>query len=87
VQVLKRVLAEIASGNIGNTLELAVATGVSAAMIETVVGDLERRGLLERAGACGSGCGACATESACASKAQASAWMLTARGRRYAEGC
>jgi hypothetical protein len=85
VRVLKRILATVADGNIGNTTELAAATGISAAMIEAVVGDLERRGLLQRAGACGSGCGACATESACASKAQASAWMLTAQGRRYAE--
>lgn len=83
--MLRKLLSTVASGRIGNTAELAVAIDASPAMVEVMVGELERRGLLQRAGDCGAVCTGCPTESACGPKAAASAWMLTAAGHRYAE--
>lgn len=83
--MLKRLLATMASGGVGSTAELAVAIDASPAMVEVMVAHLERRGLLQRAGDCGSACGGCPTEAACDPAAKGNAWMLTAAGRRYAE--
>ena len=83
--MLKIVLTQVGAGRIGNTAELAAAMDASPAMVEALVGELERRGLLQRAGDCGSACTGCPTELECGQKTQASAWMLTAAGRRYAE--
>jgi Mn-dependent DtxR family transcriptional regulator len=85
VRVLKRLLSTIAAGRIANTAELAAAMDASPAMVEALVDELERRGLLQRAGDCGSVCTGCPTELACGQQGQASAWLLTAAGRRYAE--
>jgi hypothetical protein len=82
--VLRKVLATVAEGRVGSTAELAAAIDASPAMVEVVVAELERRGLLQRAGECGAACGGCPSESACDPRAQASAWMLTSAGRRYA---
>jgi Mn-dependent DtxR family transcriptional regulator len=83
--VLKRLLEEVATGRIGSTAELATALGASSAMVAAMVDELERRKLLHRAGNCGSSCTACPAGTECAPKARASAWMLTAAGRRHAE--
>lgn len=83
--MFKRLLSAVASGQVGNTAELAAAIEVSPAMVEAMVAELERRGLLQRAGDCGSTCAGCPSESACDPAAQGTAWMLTAAGRRYAE--
>jgi Mn-dependent DtxR family transcriptional regulator len=83
--VLKQVLTAVATGRIGNTAELAEAIGASTAMVAAMVAELERRGLLERAGECGTTCTACPAGPECGSNARASAWMLTAAGRRQAE--
>jgi hypothetical protein len=83
--VLKRILTKVAAGQVGSTAELAVAMQASPAMVEAMVGELERRGLLLRAGDCGSACAGCPTEVACGPKAHGGAWMLTAAGRRCAE--
>jgi predicted transcriptional regulator of viral defense system len=85
VRVLKRLLSTIAAGQVANTAELAAAIDASPAMVEALVGELERRGLLQRAGDCGSVCTGCPTEPECGQQTQASAWLLTAAGRRYAE--
>lgn len=84
--MLKRALATIAAGRVGSTAELAAAIDASPEMVEALVGELERRGLLQRAGECGAACTGCPTEAACGPKAHAGAWMLTASGRRYAAG-
>lgn len=83
--MFKRLLREVASGQVGSTAELAAAIGVSPAMVEAMVAELERRGLLQRAGECGTTCAGCPSESACDPRMQGSAWLLTAAGRRYAE--
>lgn len=83
--MLKLLLTTVACGRIGNTAELAAVIGASPAMVEALIAELERRGLLQRAGECGAVCNGCPTEVACGDKAQAGAWMLTAAGRRYAE--
>ena len=83
--VLKRLLRVVAHGQAGNTAELAAAIDASPALVEAMVGELERRGLLQRAGECGSACGGCPSEAACDPQQQASAWLLTAAGRRYSE--
>ena len=80
--MLKHLLATIATGRIGSTAELAVATGASPEMIEALVAELERRGLLQRAGDCGAVCTGCPVEPSCGPTGQAHAWILTAAGRR-----
>jgi hypothetical protein len=83
--VLKRMLNKVSAGQVGSTAELAEAMDASPAMVAAMVGELERRGLLQRAGDCGSACAGCPTEVACGPKVQGGAWMLTAAGRRCAE--
>lgn len=83
--MLKILLATIAADKSGNTAGLASAIGTSPAMIEALIGELERRGLLQRAGECGSGCTGCPTPTGCGPGARGSAWLLTAAGRRYVE--
>lgn len=82
--MFKRVLHAVASGKVGNTAELAAEIGVSPAMVAAMIGELERRGLLQRAGECGTACAGCPAESACDPQQHGGAWMLTAAGRRYA---
>jgi hypothetical protein len=86
VQVLKRVLSTVAGGRVGNTAELADALGVSPAMVEAMVAELELRGLLHRLGDCGEPCDGCPSEMQCGPAPKGSAWMLTTLGRRYASG-
>jgi Mn-dependent DtxR family transcriptional regulator len=81
--VLRRLLSTVASGRIGSTAELAAALDASPALVEAMVGELERRGLLQRAGECGTSCTACPTEADCAPQSRRNAWLLTAAGRRY----
>lgn len=83
--MLKRMLTKVAARQVGSTAELAAAMESSPAMVEAMAGELERRGLLQRAGDCGSVCAGCPTEVACGPKAHGVAWMLTAAGRRCAE--
>jgi hypothetical protein len=85
VRVLKILLATIAADQSGNAAGLATAIGTSPAMIEALIGELERRGLLQRAGECGSGCTACPVPTGCGHHARGSAWLLTTAGRRYVE--
>jgi hypothetical protein len=79
-RVLKRLLATIAGGRIGDTAELATAIDASPAMIDALLGELERRGLLQRSG----DCDGCPAGPGCELRAQGGAWLLTAAGRRYA---
>jgi hypothetical protein len=83
-RVLKRLLATIAGGRIGDTAELATAIDASPAMIDALLGELERRGLLQRSGECGAVCNGCPAGLECKPRAQGGAWLLTAAGRRYA---
>lgn len=82
--MLKRLLKVVAGGQVGSTAELAAAIDASPAMVEAMVGELERRGLLQRAGECGVACKGCPSETACEPRDQGGAWMLTTAGRRYA---
>jgi predicted transcriptional regulator of viral defense system len=84
--MFKRLLSTVADGRAGSTAELAAAIDASPAMIEALVSDLERRGLLQRAGECGSGCNACQRGPECDPTTQGGAWILTTAGRRYAAG-
>lgn len=84
--MLKRLLTTIAAGQVGNLTELAASIDASPEMVEVMVAELERRGLLQRAGECGTVCSGCPAERACDPGTQGSAWMLTTAGRRYAEG-
>ena len=81
--MLKQVLSTMAGGRFGNTAELADALGVSRSMVEAMVAELELRGLLLRVGDCGEPCDGCPSEMHCGLAPRASAWMLTALGRRY----
>ena len=80
--MLKRVLQAIATGRVGSTAELAAALETSPEMIEAMVDQLARSGMLERVGECADACAACPVEGC--GTVKGSAWMLTAAGRRYA---
>lgn len=78
--MLKHFLRAAGGEQVGNTAALAA----TPAMIEAMVGELERRGLLQRAGECGVACKGCPSETTCEPRDQGGAWMLTTAGRRYA---
>ena len=80
--MLKRVLQAIAEGHAGSKAELAVALDTSPAMMEAMVEQLERSGLLQRVGEHGEACAGCPVEG-CGARSRGGAWMLTAAGRRY----
>jgi hypothetical protein len=82
--VLKQLLDCIESGQVGSTAEAAAALEASPALVEAMLGELGRRGLLQRAGDCAAGCGGCATAQGCETGATARVWMLTLAGRRAA---
>lgn len=81
--MLKRALQAIAGGRVSNTTELAAVLDTSPAMVEALVDQLARSGLLERVGDCSDACAGCPVEG-CGAGVKGSAWMLTAAGRRYA---
>ncbi len=67
--MLQKLLAEIEKGGTLNPAALAVRLQTSAALVEMMLEDLERRGMLSRlATQCGSAeaCGECSASSACA---------------------
>lgn len=78
-------LRAIAERELGSTAELAAAIEASPAMVEAMVAELERRGLLQRAGECGTVCSGCPAETLCGTHSHGGAWILTTAGRRYAE--
>lgn len=84
--MLKKLLQTIEAGEAGNTAELAEILGVSPALVEAMVGELEQRGLLQRVGECGDPCVGCPVESLCGIAPRRCAWMVTAKGRRYTVG-
>lgn len=83
--MLRRLLGLIAQGRLGNTAELATALDVPKGLVEAMIGELAQRGLVQRAGQCGAGCGGCPAERTCGPTGQAGAWLLTAAGRRHVE--
>jgi DNA-binding IclR family transcriptional regulator len=83
-RVLKRLLGIVADGQVGSTAELAAALGTSPLLVEAMLEQLERQGLLQRTGDCGVVCAGCPAEASCAPRATARAWMLTTAGRRHA---
>lgn len=78
-------LRALAERELGSTAELAAAIDASPEMVEAMVAELERRGLLQRAGECGAVCTGCPAESLCGNQSHGGAWILTKVGRRYAE--
>ncbi len=83
--MLRRLLRVIANGGLGNTAELATALDVSSGLVEAMIGELDRRGLVQRAGATGAGCDGCPMERNCGPRARAAAWLLTTAGRRHVQ--
>lgn len=78
-------LRALAERELGSTAELAAAIDASPEMVDAMVLELERRGLLQRAGECGAVCTGCPAESLCGNHSHGGAWILTKVGRRYAE--
>lgn len=60
---------------------MAGQLGVSPALVQAMLGDLVRLGLLRPAD-CGSGCGGCLRSSGCG---QGGLWIVTEAGRRALE--
>ena len=72
--MLQKLLAEIQKGGTLNPTALAARIGASPALVEMMLEDLERRGMLSRlsAGCSAGGCAGCASASACAPRV----WVL-----------
>jgi len=81
--LFRRLLDTVAEGRVGSTAELADELDASPALVQAVVEELERRGLLQRVGDCGEVCAGCPAEVNCGPAVKRSAWMLTTEGRRY----
>ncbi|MEJ2514059.1 MAG: FeoC-like transcriptional regulator [Gammaproteobacteria bacterium] len=81
--MLKRLLHEAARGGVGSTRELSEALGVSESMIEAMMQELARRGLVEQASECRPGCEDCPVGPVCAGHGFG-VWVLTDAGRRAA---
>ena len=80
--MLKKLLDCIEGGQVGNTAEAAAALEASPALVAAMLGELGRRGLVQRTGDCAASCGGCAAAQGCDAGAGARAWMLTLAGRR-----
>jgi hypothetical protein len=82
--MLEKLLAEIRQGGTLRPAALAVRLGVSVALVEAMLGDLERRGMITLLDStCGSKpCGGCPLSDACGQPtAPQRIWMLAARPR------
>lgn len=82
--MLKQLLDCIESGQVASTAEAAAALEASPALVEAMLGELGRRGLVQRTGDCAASCGGCAVAQGCEAGTGARAWMLTLAGRRAA---
>ncbi len=77
--MLERLLAELRSGGTLPPAILAARLGVSTGMVEMMLEDLERRGMLRRLNdQCGSACNSCPVATSCAPHGggKARVWML-----------
>ena len=79
--MLRRLIAAVARGGAGNTRELAESLGVSPPVVDAMMEELVRRGLVQRADDCAPGCGDCPVGPACASRGSGGIWILTRAGR------
>lgn len=82
--MLKRLVRAVSLGRAGNTRELADEIGVSQAVVEAMMDELVRRGLVQRASECSPGCGDCPVSPVCGSRNAGGIWVLTQAGRQLA---
>ena len=82
--MLRRLLEAVAQGSSGNTRELAEAIGASQPVVDAMMEELVRRGLVQRAGKCAPGCGDCPVGPVCSSRGAGAIWVLTRAGREEA---
>lgn len=85
--MLMQLLALIGRGRLQRPADLAVELGVSPALLEQMLADLERMGYLARVGGgCApAACDHCASACLRPGGGQPAGWLLTARGQRYLE--
>jgi len=79
--MLRRLIGAVDQGRSGNTRELAEALGVSQPVVEAMMEELVRRGLVQRADECAPGCGDCPVGPVCASRSGGGIWVLTRAGK------
>lgn len=82
--MLRRLIEAVARGGSGNTRELAEELGVSPGVVDAMMDELARRGLVQRASDCSPGCGDCPVGAVCASRGSGGIWVLTRSGREMA---
>ena len=78
--MLERLLNEIRSGGTLQPATLAARLNVSISMVEMMLEDLERRGLLKQIGNCNTGCHGCSLAESCSSgSSQGRLWLWKPR--------
>jgi hypothetical protein len=78
---LERLLARMAEGRANTLAELAAAVDVDVDLLEQMLRDLERAGLIRSVAlACDSGCGHCPEAALCRLAHGGRIWSLTERG-------
>jgi hypothetical protein len=82
--VLRRLIEAVARGGAGDTRELAAELGASQAVVEAMMDELARRGLVARASECMPACSECPAGGICASRGSGGIWIVTRAGRELA---
>ena len=83
---LERLLARLAEGRTNTPTELAAAIGVDNDLLELMLQDLERAGLIQAVTlACDEGCDHCPEAELCRLSHGGRIWLLTERGLRTAK--
>lgn len=80
--MLQQLLSLIGAGGMSAVPVLAQALGVSEALVQQMVEQLERQGYLRAVTACAASCAGCPVAGGCQLLATSRVWMLTARGQR-----
>jgi predicted transcriptional regulator len=75
--MLEQLLAIVRRGGAQTTESLARQLGVTPALVDMMLADLERRGFVAQAGACADGCGACGLAKDCSRQTGQKLWTVS----------
>jgi len=76
--MLEQLLAIMRRGGVQTTESLARRLGVTPALVEMMLADLERRGYVAQAGACGDACAGCELAADCGHQTGQRLWTVSA---------
>jgi predicted ArsR family transcriptional regulator len=74
--MLEQLLEIVRQGGVQTTEGLAQRLGVTPGLIDMMLEDLERRGVVAQAGACGDGCAGCDLAKGCSQQGGQRLWTV-----------